>query len=424
MKQVDTIVEAVQLMEDKKNDEAIALLEKYVNNTSDENKFAVADIYIQWGFLDEAVDVLDRLLRRYPDESEIKIMLAEVHIELENDQEAIQLLDSIPEEDPLYLEVLLQLADLYQSDGLFEVAEAKLIEAKKKQADEPVIDFALGELLFSIGEYNRSIVYYEKLLPDITELASVSINTRLAEAYAATGKYEKALAYFQKIDSNDPDTLFKYGFTAYYANRKDIAINIWKKLIEQDENYHSVYYELAKAYQEEGMLNEAYKIAEKGLEINDFSKELYFYAGKLAHQLNKVDESENYIRQAIVLDYDYLDANLFLIELLKEKDAYEEIISFINEIIESGAEDPLYRWELARVYTEEESYEKALNNYQEAYNGLSKDSEFLKEYGYFLTEDGKVKEALPIFEAYVVLEPSDMDTLEYMERLKENLNNI
>src|SRR5699024_8383686 len=165
---------------------------------------------------------------------DIKVNLADIYIELEDDENAIHLLNDIKEDDPAFIQSLLQLADLYQAQGLFEVAEQKLLTAKQLEPNEIIIDFALAELLFSTGKYQRAITYYEKIAKETNELANVSINDRLAEAYAATGAYETALQFFQDIDSEDIDALFKYGITAYHAGRNDIAIGTWKRVIEQD----------------------------------------------------------------------------------------------------------------------------------------------------------------------------------------------
>ncbi|WP_188453868.1 tetratricopeptide repeat protein [Virgibacillus oceani] len=414
---METIMKAVNLMEAKKTNEAIALLEGFLPIADEEERFTIAELYIQWGFLQEASVILDEMLQQYPNESELKVMLADIYIELDNDEQAINLLNDISEDDEAYLQALIQLADLYQAQGLFEVAEQKLLTAKQMNPNEPIIDFALGELLFSTGDYKKAITYYEKIIVKTNEIANVSINDRLAEAYAATGEYEKALEIFQSIDSENSDTLFKYGFTASQAGRLDIAIKAWEQVITLDPYYHTVYYQLAKAYEEEELPKEAYNTAKKGLHVDEFNKELFFYAGTLAHQLDHNEESEEWIRQAVALEPDYKEAVLFLIELLKVRDNHEGIIELINEIKQYGAEDALYEWEIARAYNEIESYNNALNHYKEAYNNLNQDSEFLKEFAYFLTEEGRTNEALPIFKAYLKLQPEDFDTEEFYNRL-------
>ncbi|MFP3360311.1 hypothetical protein R0K17_23640, partial [Planococcus sp. SIMBA_143] len=89
------------------------------------------------------------------------------------------------------------------------------------------------------------------------------------------------------------------------------------------------------------------------------------------------------------IDPDYKEGVLFLIELLKNNENFKGIIELVGEIKSTGASDPLYEWELARAYNEEELYKDALNHYKEAYNSLNQDSDFMKEYGYFLTEEGR-----------------------------------
>ncbi|PAV29490.1 hypothetical protein CIL05_11530 [Virgibacillus profundi] len=417
---MDTITEAVHLMESNQSDKAIELLESYLNVADNEEKYSIAELYMQWGFLEEASTILNELLQQFPDESELKVALADICIELEDDEKAINLLNEINEDDPAYIQSLIQLADLYQAQGLFEVAEQKLLTAKQVDPNEVIIDFALGELLFSIGEYRKAITYYEKTALKMKEVANISINERLAEAHAASGEYELALAFFQEEENEDPDTLFKYGFTAYQANRKDIAIKAWEHVIEIDAYYHTVYYQLAKAYEDEGMYKDAYETASKGLQVDEFNKELYFLTGSLAHQLNKDAESEKFVREALALDPDYKEAVLFLIELFKNKENFEGIIDLLIEIKSIGADDSLYEWELARAYNEIESYNDALKHYWEAYNSLNKDSDFLKEFGYFLTEEGRTDDAIPIFEAYMAQQPSDNEIEEFINRLKQS----
>ncbi|MBR7795563.1 tetratricopeptide repeat protein [Agaribacter marinus] len=417
---METIMEAVHLMEAKQSEKAIELLENYLPMADEEEKYTIAELYIQWGYLQKASVLLQALIQQFPAEGELKVTLADIYIELEDDEAAIQLLNEIQEDDPAYVQTLIQLADLYQAQGLFEVAEQKLLMAKNRDPNEPILDFALAELYFSTGDYRKATNYYEKILPKAKEIANVSINDRIAEAYAASGEYELALTYYQDEDSENPDSLFKYGFTAYQAGRSDIARKAWEHVIEIDTYYHTAYYQLAKVYEEEGLVEKAYETALKGIKVDTFNKELYFMAGMLAHKLENDVESETHIREAIAIDPDFKEAILFLIELLKNKADFKGIIDLIIEIKHTGADDPQYEWELARAYNETESYDNALKHYNAAYTNLKDDTDFLKEYGYFLTEEGRMKEAIPVFEAYLTTHPIDDDISEFLARLKQS----
>lgn len=407
---------ALQLFENNQPEQAIQLIDGYLPQASVEERIEIAELYIQWGFLNEAITILTNLMNEYPNDGELKVMLADIYIENDQDEQALLLLNEISEHDDAYLQALVQQADLYQAQGLFEVAEQKLLSAKRIAPEEEIIDFALGELFFSMGQFQKAVTHYQKVKsPDI---AGVGIADRLAEAFASTGEYEQALDYYQKLTSDDPDTLFKHGFTAAQIGRHDIAINTWEKVIEKDPYYHSVYYELAGVYEKEELIKEAYETALKGIEVDEFNKKLYFLAGKLAHQLHKNEKSNEWISEAISLDPDYKEAILFKIELLKENENHEEIIQFIHYIQEEGGDDPLYDWELARAYNENESYKEALNHYQQAYNNLSTDSDFLKEYGYFLIEEGRTTEAINILDRYLNMNPEDFEIEELLRRFK------
>ncbi|WP_366481021.1 tetratricopeptide repeat protein [Ornithinibacillus hominis] len=414
---MNIIVKANNLMEMDKVDEALKLIRKQMTKASDEELYWYAEFYLHWGFLVEAEEILSRLLINYPEESELKLYLTDIYIEQDNDEKAIDLLNSIPKGDDAYLQALVALADLYQSQGLFEVAEQKLLQAKELNPSEPIIDLGLGELYYSFGDFKRAITFYEKALK--SDVHDIPIHERLAESYANVGEYEVALTYYEKTDSKNPDVLFKYGVTAYQADRKDIAIHVWEELIEEDPYYHTAYMQLAKAYEDEELLNDAYETTLKGLKLDEFNKELYYLAGTLAHKCNLDVESEKHIREAVNLDMDYKEAVLFLIELLKLKAKPEEIIELIRMVKEYGGDDPLYDWEIARAYIEIESYNDALNHYKEAYNSLQHDNDFLKEYGYFLVEEGKSLEAIKVFTTYLEQDPQDDEIMEYVNRLKQ-----
>src|SRR5699024_12179386 len=105
-------------------------------------------------------------------------------------------------------------------------------EAKRYFPEEPVIDFALAELLFSIGQENRAIPFYEKIYKETSEINQVSILERLAESHASIGHYETALTYYEQLDSDNTDILFRYGFTAFKQDKNDVEIRVCRQLID------------------------------------------------------------------------------------------------------------------------------------------------------------------------------------------------
>lgn len=416
---MEEIHRAITLMEQYKTDEAIKTLEEFLPQANEDEKYTIAELYKQWGMLEEAKMILLGIVQQYPDETDLKLMLADIHIDLQEDQEAIELLNRFSPQDEEYLAVLLQLADLYQTQGLFEVAEQKLLEAKQLDPAETLIDFALGELSFSNGEYSKAIPYFEKVYAIQQVMAEVEIPVRLAECYAATGEFEKALEFFQLVETDDVDLLFRYGFIGYRADRFDIAKQAWEQVVKLDPEYQSVYVYLAEVYEAEGLIQEAYETAKKGLVFDEFNKDLYLVAGSLARKVGDHAAGYQLAREAVSIDPGFKEAVLFLVESYKHDQDNEAIIDLLTHIFEQGEEEGYYKWELAKAYKEEESFTEALKFYQDAYNTFRDDQDFLKEYGYFLVEEGRRNEAITILERYLSIEPSDTELEEYITRLKD-----
>ena len=416
--EVENIEKAADLLDASKNEEALALLKKAEKTASEQELFSIMELYYDWGFLEEGITIAQQFIAKYPGEGEFLVLLSDMYIESGKDEEALQLLNKVNKSDPFYMEALLISADLYQSQGLFEVSEQKLLEGKEIAPEEIVIDFALAELLFSIGEANRAIPFYEKVWKETQEMNGIEIADRLAESHASLGHFDEALNYFEQLDTNHPDTLFKYGLTAVQQERYDIAIPMWEKVIELDPYYHTVYSELAQALVKEGRIQEAYETIQQGLQQDEYNKEIYITAAEIALQLGKESEAFTYLKDAISLDFEYQEAILMLVGLYKEREQFEDIVELLEDVIDLGASSPLYQWELAQAYEENEQFSNALKAYEKAYDGLAHDSEFLKAYGYFLTEEGRFEKAVTIFESYLKLEPMDEDILMFMERLK------
>ncbi len=422
MKSLNTIEQAIEMIHAGEIEEALSLLNETAISADIDTKLEISQIFVELGNHDLAEAVLEDILNTEPGNSEAKILLADIMTDDNKDEQAIELLNEIQDGDDNFLQALVQLADLYQAQGLFEVAEQKLLIAKNIAPDEPIIDFALGELLFSSGEYHKSIVYYEKLKSKTEEFAGVNIASRLAEAYALNGEFESSLHYYQSLDTEDPETLFRYGFLAYKSERYEIAIQAWEKLLEEELEYPSVYLYLAKAYEEEGMLDEAYQAGNQGVEMDPFNKEMWFTAGRITLKTGNTDQAFDLVKKAISLDNEYQEALLFLVEAYKKREDYDEIIHLLTEQVDIEPLDGIFYWELAKAYNEEEEFKQALNAYQNAYNKIKQDTDFLKDYGYFLVEEGRTSLALEIFEEYLVLEPSDFDVQQYAERLKDQNN--
>lgn len=418
-------MDAIQLVETGRTEEGLKKLELLEKRLHDEEKFYVADIYFQLGLVDRAKHIVEDLHLLYPEESDITLLLAEIYMELDHEEQVIQLLNTIDSSSPDYPRCLVLLADLYQLQGLSEVSEQKLLEAKRIIPDEKVIDFALGELYFHLGKYKKAIAYYETVLTEMEEVSNVHIHNRLAESLSANGQFEDALKHYQKgIEKHDDlHTRFGYGFTALQAEYYQTAITQLERVKEMDPEYTSVYLPLAKSYENEGMLMESLQTVQEGKKYDEFNKELFYFGGKIALKLQQNKEAEQLLQEALALDPGYVDAAVTVTNYYNAVGKYEDTVDTLTEIMTKYDEsDPKFDWNLANAYKELEQYSDALNHYQRAYTFFKEDLDFLHDYAFFMLEEGDRKLAKELFEKLLQQDQTNVEIQDILMQLDDNFS--
>lgn len=418
MEKVDTIIE---LIEKGQHEEAMKQQKQILLQGSHEERFVLAEELFQYGFVEEAKEFFERLLEAYPEEGELLVLLAEAHIDLGQEDEAILVLERVQEGDPSFPQSLLLLADLYQMEGLYEVSEQKLQKAKSILPDEIIIDFALGELYAEQGKFLEATRAYEMVLHKEDVIAGVNVNQRMAEVLSVGGAFEEAMPYYEKAldEKIEINTLFSYAFTALQAGFNRTAIEKFNELKELDPEYHSLYLNLAKAYEREEELENSYQAIKMGIKQDEYNKELYFNGGKLALKLGKEEEAEKLFRESLALDPEFTEAAVTLTKLFLKQERYEDILEITEMMNDLEEEEPRLLWDAAIAHQQLEEYSQALNKYNSAYTFFKEQPDFLSDYGYFLIEEGKRAEAAEVFNTLIKIEPNNLEYQDIVQRLSE-----
>ncbi len=419
---MDEINQMIQALQDGNMNEANQLFSSIFSQGSDEELYLLAEELFQLGFLEETKKLYSKLLESYPGEGEIIVLLAETLTEMDKEDEAVLLLEQIDSSDSFFPRSLLLLADLYQMQGLYEVSEHKLILAKEKLPEEPIIDFALGELYAEEGRLLEATKQYQKLLDQgMEDIAGANLHQRMADSLSSGGAFEEALPFYEKAVKArfEVNNLFGYGFTAFQAAYYSKAIELFEQVKELDPDYQGIYLYLAKAYEYEEQLHESLNAAELGMTHDEFNKEIALFAGRISLKLADENKAERYLREAIALDPGYLEAALTLNKLLLLQDKYDEVIEIFELMQKEGEEDPQFYWDAARAYEVTENYELAFSTYQQAYTYLKEQPEFLREYGNFLVQEGKRKEAIEVYSMLLKHDPSNDEIQLLIEGLED-----
>lgn len=416
---MNTIQDAIRLVEHGDVEKGMSLLEQLGQNANDAEQFEIAEVYLDWGHTSKAMNILNNLLNKYPGEGELLVSIAECCLDEGMDEEAISYLEQVDKNDEEYLRALILQADLYEGMGLTEVAERKLRDAHEKDTEHPILSYALADFYLRQGKFDSSLPLFQKAIENNAEIEDLSL--RYAEALSRAGKFEEALPLYRKGLDHHKDlySLFGHGVTAFKAGEFKEAISALEELKDMDPDYTTLYSVLSESYEEEGALDEAYQVIQDGLKRDEHNENIYLQAARLAYKLHYPDQGEEWVKKALELNPALIEPLLRLGDQYLREERFEDIISLYKPLTETKEEIPLMYWHLATAYKETEDYKQSLVWYEKAAQLFQDDPVFLEEYAYFLLEEGKQEEAKNIMKILLAMSPERVDIEDVLNRLEE-----
>lgn len=385
--------------------------------------YSLAEELLSLGFSNMAKRIYEKLLQEFPQEDELKTALAEILILEGKDDEALEYLQQIAPTSEAYVAALLVLADLYQTQGLFEVSEQKLLQAYHLAPDEEVIWFALAELYYVMQDYQKALGYYLDLVKqDILEYSQVNLVQRVGICYAIQGEFEAAKQYLEQIPAArlTPDTLFQLGFTQLQVKDYEKAADSFEKLKEMATDYATLYPYLGTAYEEVGRLQDAYITFQEGISVDEYNVNLYQSLARVALKLGKHDDAKKYLQKALELEPENLTSVIEYSNLLDSLHEDEENLDFLNEYLANNQTDPQLFWNRGRILARQDRYAEALEDYQAILESLENSVEFLADAAIFFRNAGQRQLALRCAKAYLNQVNDDFEMEQLYQELSED----
>ena len=361
------------------------------------------------GFLPQAREIYLQERESYP---EVNINLAQIATEDGDIEGAFLYLDAISPESEAYLSALLVMADIYDMEGLTDVAREKLLLASKI-SDDPLVIFGLAEIELELGNFNQAIKEYAKLdNREILELTGISTYQRIGRAYASLGKFEAAIEFLEKTIEIEYDdgTIFELATILYDQGEYQKANVYFKQLDTMNPDFEGYEYIYAQSLHEENKTEEALRLVQKGLSKNEFDTNLLLTASQFSYELHDSKQAENYLLKAKDVAVDDEDVLMRLTNLYLEEERYEDVVALSRDNIDSV----LTKWNIAKAYQALEADKKALNLYDELATDLSDNPEFLQDYAYILREFGQKERAHQVAERYLQLVPDDVNMVGFL----------
>ena len=364
------------------------------------------------GFYPQAKEIYLKIVEDFP---EVHLNLAAIASEDGQIEEAFAYLEEIKSDSDWYVSALLLKADLYQMEGLTDVAREKLLEALT-YSEDPLLILGLAELDSELENYQESIQGYAQLdNRSIYEQTGISTYQRIGFAYAQLGKFETATEFLEKALELEYDDLTAFELASLYFDQEEYqkAVLYFKQLDTISPDFEGYEYGYSQALHKEHQVQEALRIAKQGLEKNPFETRLLLAASQFSYELHDASGAENYLLTAKEDAEDTEEILLRLATIYLEQERYEDILDLQSE----EPENLLTKWMIARSYQEMDDLDTAYELYQELAGDLKDNPEFLEHYIYLLRELGYFEEAKVNAQAYLKLVPDDVQMQELFERL-------
>lgn len=376
--------------------------ERALTNDTEEELLELADYLESIGFFPQAKRIYEKLASHYP---EAYISLAQIASEDGQVEEAFAYLEKIASDSDWYVTALLVKADLYQMEGLPDVAREKLAEAKQL-SDEPLVTFGLAEIDFELGNFNQAIKEYASLDNRmIYEQTGVSTYQRIGVSYASLGKFEAAIEFLEKALEIEYDDAVAFELaTILYDQKEYQKANLYFKQIDTiSPEFEGYEYGYALSLHAEHQAKEALRLTQQGLSKNPFDTRLLLLASQLSYELHDEQKAEEYLLQAQENAEDEEEIALRLTNLYVQQERFDEVLEFEKRDVDNV----LTKWNIARAYQALEQTTSALERYRLLLSDLKGNPEFLEQYIYLLREMGEFEEAKHQAEQYLRLVPDD-----------------
>lgn len=388
--------------------------EKALLEDSDSILLDLAEYLESIGFFLQAKRIYNKLAPLYP---QVNLNLAAIASEDGDLEEAFGYLEEIRSNDPWYVNALLIKADLYQMEGLPDVAREKLVEASQL-SDDPIITFGMAEIDFELSNFTQAIKEYASLdNRTIYEQTGISTYQRIGVSYASLGKFEAAIEFLQKAIEleYDESAVFELAVILYDQEDYQKANLYFKQLDTLSPDFEGYEYIYALSLHADHRAEEALFMAQQGLNKNPFDSQLALLASQVSYELHDTEKAESYLLDAWDNADDLEELALRLTNLYLEQERYEDILALEDQ----DWDNVLTRWNIARSYQALENIEKARELYGELHRDLRDNPEFLEEYIYLLRECGELERAKQEAQHYLSLVPDDSvmqafyDSLDY-----------
>jgi tetratricopeptide (TPR) repeat protein len=241
------------------------------------------------------------------------------------------------EKRPYLVEVYTNLGVLYAQEKSWKEAVSSLKKAIKLNPNYADAYSYLAQIYSVFGRKEEGLELWYKTFSLKPQQADARAHYKLAKNFQERGKYNKAIACYQRAivkDSNFLDSYYQIGNISVEQSNLDRAISYYQKIIEIDENQALAHHKLGNIWLKQNKFEEAIAAFRTSIQLLPEFPWSYRDLVKTLMQLEKWDEALATCNGIVNLVQEYPWVYVQMGNIFLKKNATDEAVSCFHKACE------------------------------------------------------------------------------------------
>lgn len=400
-------------------DEALDhLMVAYQSNPNDLGTgLMISQVYNGTGRPARALNVLEGLIERMPDNRSVNHQYAQVLIQLGRETEAIPHLEVVVAGEPFYEPAAAQLIDLYEETGSWAESAALLERWTANDRNNIELRKRLGFVQLRAGEAEKAVNTLGWVMGQVS--GDFGLEYLFAEALAASGRDAEAEGYYESLLERDPsnvDLQVSHAFNQLSLEKLDEAARIFRALERRPEIDDRVRRlsrtQLAAIAHRQEEWDEALRLALSALTEEEPNSQALGISLDVYERQERFEDALDLIRKRRKLfpDSEMLEARQLQFQMLGERDRAAR--RTLNAMLERSEDTAVFA---LQVLAQLERWPEAAESGRKAVSRWGDQSiPLLFQLGASLERSGEYESSVETFQKLLAIDPDHAPSQNYL----------
>ncbi len=380
----------------------------------------------------EAVDWLDKVIKKNPSDTENRFLLAKLYTSMGDIEKAAEVYNEILaiKEDQ---QTLLMLGSLYAQNGDYEKAKELLERMVKLNPESYMGHYYLARIYREVRLFSRAIKFYEKAL-------NIAWSNRMAlevsELYEQEELYEKAINLYQRVlEEDDTNEMAKTKLINLFLKTEEteLALKELQELQIFASDPEAVNYTISRILLSREQYDDAISLLSSMLKEDKDANQARYLLALAYYQQGEMRRAKELVGLIPPEAEEFEDGILLHVRILKSEEQSKEATEILEELLKSeNTRKMRFYIMLTALYKELDQVGMALELFSEAHVIYPENPELYFEHAIFLERIGEQDQAMEKMQELLKIDPDNAAALNYVGytwadkgvNLEEALQNI